>query len=297
MTRRDRRACEAISSVIRSRSSSNYRKEALDPPSSGWLGRHCDRGAGSQFRALERKPCGRSYNSAFLTEHWRPVDRDAVLCRDRRHPMRSAEAQKSGQPADAGRPACFLVADPASAPANDTCVYARPDDLSDHVGSCSDVLIVITKPDATIRFRFFLRPSFTGTRYTASSQSSSVSTRPTFCLRDGVDPGIIFDALLRHYLCSERGRLEAEEEARCSFEDLLDAFRSTRAKNPVSRRKGLSAALHAADSILKDDAHRFLQFGNIARIDDRPVRPLSYNNSDNWHYECAAALLRGALTP
>ena len=39
-----------------------------------------------------------------------------------------------------GKPVLF-VADPTSAPASDNCVYARPDDPSDHCGSWREVLV------------------------------------------------------------------------------------------------------------------------------------------------------------
>ncbi|HET7020348.1 MAG TPA: hypothetical protein VFI58_06520, partial [Xanthobacteraceae bacterium] len=43
-----------------------------------------------------------------------------------------------------GKPVVF-VANPASAPARDSCVYARPDDPSDHGGSWREVLVRYNK--------------------------------------------------------------------------------------------------------------------------------------------------------
>jgi hypothetical protein len=195
-----------------------------------------------------------------------------------------------------GKPV-LIVADPASAPASDNCVYARPDDPSDHDGSWREVLV----------------------RYNEASKNNPLSLLPAFELyerdtyralvkRFGIDKTYILSAgwglisasfLTPYYDVTFTANADdwKRRRKRDTYSDLsmLPAdtdeeivFLGGKDYLPLFTR--LTAPARSARTV----------FYNSATLPDAPdCRLLRFSTTTrtNWHYECADALVRGDLAP
>lgn len=195
-----------------------------------------------------------------------------------------------------GKPVIF-VADPASAAASDSCIYARPDDPSDHGGSWRDVLV----------------------RYNEAPGNNPLSLLPAFELyerdtyralvkRFGVDKTYILSAgwglipasfLTPYYDVTFKGN--AYEWKRRRKSDVYSDFSMLPAdtdeqvvflggKDYLPLFTRLTARVRSARTV----------FYNSATLPDAPDCRLvrfSATTRTNWHYECADALMRGDLAP
>jgi hypothetical protein len=195
-----------------------------------------------------------------------------------------------------GKPVIF-VAEPASAAASDSCIYARPDDPSDHGGSWRDVLV----------------------RYNEAPGNNPLSLLPAFELyerdtyralvkRFGVDKTYILSAgwglipasfLTPYYDITFKGNADEWKRRRKSdiYSDLsmlpVDTdeqvvFLGGKDYLPLFTR--LTAPVRSGRTV----------FYNLATLPDAPDCRLvrfSTTTRTNWHYECADELMRGDLAP
>jgi hypothetical protein len=195
-----------------------------------------------------------------------------------------------------GKPVLF-VAHPASAPASDNCIYARPDDPSDHGGSWREVLV----------------------RYNEARGNNPLSLLPAFELyerdtyralvkRFGIDKIYILSAgwglipasfLTPYYDITFAANADdwKRRRQRDAYRDL--SMLSVETEEEIVFLGGKDYLPLFARLTAPARSARMV-FYNSATLPDAPDCRLvrfSTTTRTNWHYECADALMRGDITP
>jgi hypothetical protein len=119
----------------------NYAKPALDPPSPGWLGHDCNRDRVTKSGLWNSNHVDENYDADFLDQLERLVSAIGggsmivvIQCQGRKQPDAGRLKSADGKPV-------YFVARPELAPADDSLLYARPDDRSDRGMSWRQILL------------------------------------------------------------------------------------------------------------------------------------------------------------
>jgi hypothetical protein len=195
-----------------------------------------------------------------------------------------------------GKPVLF-VADPAPAPTSDSCIYARPDDASDHGGSWREVLVRYN--EAPGNNPLSLLPAF---------ELYERDTYRAFVKRFGIDKtyilsagwGLIPASFLTPYYditfkanaddWKRRRKKDAYSDLSMIPADTDEEIVFLGGKDYLPLFTRLTAPARSARTV----------FYNSATLPDAPDCRLvrfSTRTRTNWHYECADALVRGELAP
>jgi len=193
-----------------------------------------------------------------------------------------------------GRPVLF-VADPASAPASDTYVYARPDDASDHGGSWRDVLVRYNEYPGNNPL--LLLPAFElyeRDTYRALARQFGIDKTYTLSAGWGLIPAsfmtpcydITFTASAEDW--KRRKKRDGYSDLMMLPADTDEQVLFLGGKDYLPLFTRLTAPVRSARTV----------FYNSATLPDAPgCRLVRFPTTTrtNWHYECAGALLRGEL--